>query len=271
VDTLDGQPLALLVNYACHPSILGGDNLLYSGDYTSYVQSIIEKVYDGRVTALFSTGAGGDVKIAVLTEDGSQFRYTDLEDCRRYGTIIAAEAIKVAEGIQTAPVEWVRARTKRVDLPLVVLPRPEEVEAELAAIEKELAELGAQGRRTDAKRLQREWAEATLASLQAGTAPTSVPAEVQLLRLGEDIAFFAVPGELFVEVGLKIKEAMGLPGSFVVAYANGYMAYFPSRRAEEWGWCAHDDSYKISPYPANFSGGVEDVLVAAVQELLSGD
>ena len=33
-----------------------------------------------------------------------------------------------------------------------------------------------------------------------------------------------------------------------------------------------DDSYKISPRPANFSGGVEGVLVvAAVQALLSGD
>ena len=56
VDAVDGRPLAILVNYASHPSILGGDNLLYSGDYASYVQSVIEKVYDGQVTALFSTG-----------------------------------------------------------------------------------------------------------------------------------------------------------------------------------------------------------------------
>ena len=74
-----------------------------------------------------------------------------------------------------------------------------------------------------------------------------------------------------MEVGLNIKQAMGLPGAFVVAYANGYMGYLPSKRAEQWGWCAHDDSYKISPRPANFSGGVEDVLVGAVRELLSSD
>ncbi|HDJ04727.1 MAG TPA: hypothetical protein ENF85_01880 [Candidatus Bathyarchaeota archaeon] len=268
VDKLNGEPLAILVNYACHPSIMGADNLLYSGDYTSYVQSVIEKVYDG-VTALFSTGAGGDVKIAVLTEDGSQFRYTNLEDCRRYGTIIAAEAIKVAESIKTKPVKRVSARTKRVDLPLVSLPSPEDVEAELSRIKKQVAELEAQGKDAYVKRLRLEWAQRTLTALRNKTAPTSIPAEVQMLRIGEEIAFFAVPGELFVEVGLKIKEAMGLPGSFVVAYANGYIGYLPSKRAEEWGWCAHDDSYKLSTRPANFSGRIEDVLVAAAKELLS--
>ena len=167
------------------------------------MQSVIETAYGGHVTALFSTGAGGDIKIAVVTEDGSQFRYTNLEDCRRYGTMIAAETVKVAE------------------------------------------------------------------ALREGMALTSVPTEVQLLLLGRDIALFAVPGELFVEVGLKIKQAMELPGSFVVAYANGYTGYLPSRRAEEWGWCAHDDSYKATPYPSNFSGGIEEVLVDAARELVS--
>lgn len=270
VDTLAREPLAILVNYACHPSIMGSDNLLYSGDYASYVQSVVEKVYDDRVTALFSTGAGGDIKIAVLNEDGSKFLYTNLEDCRCFGTIIGAEAVKVAEGIRTGPVESVSALTKQVELPLVALPTPEVVEADLARIQKEFEALEAQGKPTHQTRLQRAWAERTLASLRNGTAPTSIPAEVQLVRLGRDIAFFAVPGELFVEVGVKLKQAMGLPGSFVVAYANGCMAYFPSKRAQEWGWCEHDDSYKISPYPANFSGAVEDVFIAATRELLSG-
>jgi hypothetical protein len=269
VDTRDGKPLAILVNYACHPSIMGADNLLYSGDYASYVQSVIETAYGGQVTALFSTGAGGDIKIAVVTEDGSQFRYTDLEDCRRYGTIIAAEAVKVAEAIQTAPVERVSAQTKLADLPLCALPPLEEVEAELAATENELAQLETQGKPAASKRLRLEWAQRTVQAIREGMALTSVPTEVQLLRLGRDIALFAVPGELFVEVGLKIKQAMELPGSFVVAYANGYTGYLPSRRAEEWGWCAHDDSYKATPYPSNFSGGIEEVLVDAARELVS--
>ena len=98
-------------------------------------------------------------------------------------------------------------------------------------------------------------------------APRSIPVEVQLLRIGDEIAFFAVPGELFVEVGMKLKRAMGLPGSFVIAYANGEIGYLPSKRAQEWGWCEHDDSYKLSGRPANFSGEIEDVLLDALTEI----
>ena len=80
---------------------------------------------------MFSTGAGGDIKIALLNEEGSQFRYGDLEDCRRFGTIIGAEAIKVAEGIETVAVKEVSAKAMTVDLPFVDPPSVAEVEREL--------------------------------------------------------------------------------------------------------------------------------------------
>lgn len=269
VDAVDGSPLAILVNYASHPTIMGGDNLLYSGDYTSYVQSVIEKAYDGRVTALFSTGAGGDIKIAVLNEDGTQFRYGDLEDCRRFGTIIAAEAIKVAEGIKTQPVQAVTARTMHVDLPLCELPNSDDVQDFLEETKAKLTKLKQTNARADIEELHLAWANRTLAALEDGSAPSSIAAEVQLIRIGPGIAFFAVPGELFVEVGMKLKQAMGLPHSFVVAYANGVLDYLPSRRAEADGWCEHDLSYRITERPANFSGAIEGVLVEAAKKLLS--
>ena len=270
VDDLNRRPMSILVNFASHPSIMGSDNLLYSGDYVSYVQSVIEKVYDQRVKAMFCTGAGGDVKIALLTEDGLRFRYGDLEDCRKFGTIIAAEAIKVAEMIKTKPVNKVRAKTMKVMFPLVDLPSIEDVKKELEDLKKQIAELEEKGARTDEVRLRLEWAETTLAQLKEGTAPRSIPAEVQLMRIGDEVALFAVPGELFVEVGLKLKRKMrrSIPGSFIVAYANGCIGYLPSKRAEEDGWCKHDDSYKISLLPANFSGEIENVLLGAVEELL---
>lgn len=270
VDDADGKPFAVLVNFASHPSILGADNLLYSGDYVSYVQSAVEEAYGGKLTAMFTTGAGGDVKIAVLSEDGSRFRYADLEECRRYGTIIGAEAIKVSERIRTRPVERVEARTMKVEFPLVQLPEAEDVRREMHEIESQIEQLEARGERADEKRFQLKWAKRTLKALEEGTAPRSIPAEVQLLRIGDEIAFFAVPGELFVEVGLKLKKAMGLPGSFVVAYANGSVGYLPSKRAQEWGWCEHDDSYKLSERPANFSGDVEEVLLKALAEMMEG-
>lgn len=53
------------------------------------------------------------------------------------------------------------------------------------------------------------------------------------------------------------------------AFANGCIGYLPSKRAQEWGWCEHDDSYKFSDKPANFSGDIEDVLQEALRSMMS--
>ena len=63
VDNSEGRPLAILVNYACHPVVFGPDNLRYSADYpgamTRYVESKVEA--NPGVLAFFLQGASGDI------------------------------------------------------------------------------------------------------------------------------------------------------------------------------------------------------------------
>ena len=51
------------------------------------------------------------------------------------------------------------------------------------------------------------------------------------MRLGP-VRWIGLPGEPFVETGLALKQA---GASFVVGYANGYLGYFPIRRAYDEG------------------------------------
>jgi neutral ceramidase len=51
------------------------------------------------------------------------------------------------------------------------------------------------------------------------------------MRLGP-VRWVSLPGEPFVETGLALKQA---GATFVVGYANGYLGYFPIRRAYEEG------------------------------------
>jgi neutral ceramidase len=51
---------AVLVNYACHPSVLGPDNLQYSADYPGAMKRYIESQMPGA-TALFVQGGAGDI------------------------------------------------------------------------------------------------------------------------------------------------------------------------------------------------------------------
>ena len=55
--------------------------------------------------------------------------------------------------------------------------------------------------------------------------------DVQVITLGRDIAWVALPGECFVELGLSIKAASPFRQTNVVELANGRGQYIPNRSA----------------------------------------
>lgn len=55
-----GSTRAVLVNYACHPSVLGPDNLAWSADYPGALRRHLESQVPGAL-ALFVQGAAGDI------------------------------------------------------------------------------------------------------------------------------------------------------------------------------------------------------------------
>ena len=60
-----------------------------------------------------------------------------------------------------------------------------------------------------------------------------LPIELQGIRIN-DAVFVAVPAEVFVEIGLSIKEKAPYP-TFLVGIANGYIGYLPTTVAHEAG------------------------------------
>jgi hypothetical protein len=54
--------------------------------------------------------------------------------------------------------------------------------------------------------------------------------ELQVIRIG-DLALVALPGEIFVEIGLAIKNRSPFPVTAVVGLANDHIGYVPTRRA----------------------------------------
>jgi len=257
VDGPDGQPRAALVDYAAHASVMSWGRF-FAADYPGFLQSVVEKVYEDRITVLFANGASGDTKIKWLKkkEDGSDdFAYGGVEDARRWGTVRAGEAIETLEQIRTEQVGDLRVASKEIEFPMLPLPTVEEVEAELKAKQK--------------KGEDTTWEERTLVSLRAGIAPTSIIGEIQVMCIGPEIILAAVPGELFAEVGLKMREEVFCKHLFIVGYANGYVGYLPSAAScREDGDTPRYDWHKFFWYPANFSEGVESAILQAVRKLI---
>ena len=48
IDRLNGQPLAILVNYACHPVVFGHDNLRFSADFPAALSRSVEQSFSGQ-------------------------------------------------------------------------------------------------------------------------------------------------------------------------------------------------------------------------------
>lgn len=267
VDAEDGKPVAVLVNFAAHTSMLTAAIMQYSGDYAGHMATAVESHFGGDVTAMFCAGAGGDIKVSKEKPEGTAFVIATPEDCRHYGGILAAEACRVAEGISTAEAQTLRVVVTEVELPLVP---PFSVEA----YEREAAEIRATQPVPPGLAFTLEWAERSAQMVREGSAPRSLRVELQLLCIGDEIALFALPGELFVEVGKSIKDALGKPGAFVAAYCNDTprVGYLPSKLAASWGWCEvdHQLKYYTRPIlPSNFSGEVHDVLAEAAARMVA--
>ncbi|NKB70388.1 MAG: T9SS type A sorting domain-containing protein [Candidatus Latescibacteria bacterium] len=60
IDDLDGKPLAVLFNYACHAVVLGGGNRLLTADFPGYAMGHVEEQVPGAI-GLFLQGAAGDL------------------------------------------------------------------------------------------------------------------------------------------------------------------------------------------------------------------
>ena len=152
VTTLSGAPLAVIVNYACHPTTLAWDNTLISPDYIGALRETVEN--DFGAPCVFFLGACGELgpkegfvgDTAVADRNGRQVGYATLSALNGLG---AAGTDYVYQGpvISGATVgTWAylpqsedrRAETERfiggtstVDLPLKPKPDPVALQTEL--------------------------------------------------------------------------------------------------------------------------------------------
>lgn len=96
----DGQPLAILVNYACHPVVFGSDNLQYSADFPAAMARTVEEAFATEPLCFFLQGAPGDINpyYAVTPIEQGAMAMRD-----QAGRRLGQEAVRIAEEIHTKP------------------------------------------------------------------------------------------------------------------------------------------------------------------------
>lgn len=204
--SLDGEPLGVLTNFACHPAHLGGDDQLTAGWPGEFAKQMKAR---GWPVPLFLQGAAGEMH----TSDPQTGLDLSMEES---GKVIAEDTLRAISDMKFRDaLPGVGARQATVQLP-----HRSPSEAEIKGTIR-----GAQ-RFVDPKIYDRGMP----ALLERIKRQPLQPAEVQAIFLDEH-ALVSIPAEYFVQHGLRIKEQTHPRHTLVVAYANGMVGYVPTQEA----------------------------------------
>jgi Neutral/alkaline non-lysosomal ceramidase, N-terminal len=200
-DSLDGKPLAIVVNYAAHPVTLDGSVLKFSPDYPGHLQNRVESALGTH--CLFMQGAAGDMSP----------NRGDL-DTKGYGEALGNHVVALAQSVETKVPEKpsIKARvdkfnfTSRVDFNNRVL-----IAMYQGAFFPELV-----------NNFAREYRD--------GVRP-----ELTTVLLNGDTALVGASGEFFSNHSNRLKARAYLPHTLFFGYCNGHHMYFPTIEAASEG------------------------------------
>jgi hypothetical protein len=246
------HPIAVLYSYACHPVTLRENNLLISADYPGVASRLIERTFPGAV-ALFANGCCGD-------QDPLHTFWGSFERTEQAGQMVAGEVIQVAARLlahgrfESAPTLAQAARR----IPVPVMPLPDRAGAEELVRTQEQFLAGIRERKTQLEEtlfprnepfhsmiselypteglaeFYLNWAKHIQSLVERETPPPISQAEIQAMRIGP-LIMASLPGEIFVELGFRIKAALEGTPVLVSSYSNGNVGYVPTRSAYEEG------------------------------------
>lgn len=223
VDRLSGEPLALLTQYTCHPTILNFTNYLYSGDFISYYQEAIEKVFPSCV-AMFAQGCAGNVS---TRHNRKSFGVTE---ARRMGVMLAGEVIKDATLVDTHDDFELSAAIEPLRLKIRDFESDEECERRIKVVQDKIDELKANNAPENIQRTAYvEMQGATrYYRLKKRVDIKKVDVEMQRISIGE-WNIISTPAETFGEIGRNIRKLDPNKKTVVTGYTNGSVGYIPTR------------------------------------------
>src|SRR5262249_36476510 len=102
IDTTDGKPLSVLVNFTAHPTFMSEHDMLFSGDWPGHLQRTREALIGDGAPVLYYNGAEGDQAPAGRGDTGP----SRWERAERYGRDLGIVAWK----------QWQQTKTRR-DIP----------------------------------------------------------------------------------------------------------------------------------------------------------
>ncbi len=235
LDFIGNPKIGALIVYPCHPTILGADNLLYSGDLYSFAAEKLKADMNEGFIPIFANGAAGDLSTRFNRKNQS------VDEAKRLGSMLADQILRSMKLFKEIDQGRIELKEKILLLPK----RDVEAEGIKEKGEKLIIQLKETLKKTDLdpatrRKLQQDLMgiQIILSNLDAfkeelNKLPEKIPVELKVLTIGDKIAIVFLPGEFFSAFSRTIKSRSRYELTSVVGYTNGYWAYVPTKESYE--------------------------------------
>ena len=243
VSDKSGQTIAILFNYACHCTCLGGKDNHICGDWAGYAQEYLERDHPGTV-ALAMIGCAGDANPA--PHAGSGLAYAKF-----HGQAIAT-AVNEMFFLPMQPLRGqLGCHWKALALSLQKIPAREDFFKRVS----------------DPVWGFHAWQN--IRRINRGEVlPREIPYAVQTWNFGRELAIVFLTGEATVDYSLRLKKEFEDKRLWVTAYANAVPCYIPSKRVLREGGYEAETNMTYYDWPAKLDEGTEDRIIDSVHEIM---
>jgi neutral ceramidase len=247
--TMENEITATVVNYACHPVVMGPSNRMVSADWVGAMRQTVEQQITGLCLFIQSTTAD-------LNPHKMRWTADSWDEVEAQGNDVGAAVIRASEKTDALKVGAIKAQQSTQWLKLLpptgyneqihaFLP-PNLTDDEIhAAIHHEMP-----------------W----FTELDQHDDGLYSPMNVGVLRVG-DWALATIEAEPFVETGLKIKAGSPAGVTFVAGYTNGCNTYLPVASAYADGGYEVETAPLFYGLPAPFAPGCAEQITEAILKL----
>ncbi len=241
------QPRSSLTVFALHLDTMGGTE--YGADYPFYLERSLREKFGGNFISVFGTGTCGDLNHIDVSTNRLQ---KGGEETLRIGNALAQTVLQAQRGLEPTDKPSLGVRYAKVFAPL-----QEFSEEQIAQARERLPLVGTKGLSFLDQVQAYKVVDAQEMRTRSGP---MLPLEVEVFRLDNDTAIVGLPGEVFVELGLAIKQASPFRNTLVIELCNNDISYVPTKKAFTEG------SYEVVNSRVQ-SGGGERLVEAAVKLL----
>jgi len=239
--------IATYVNFAMHPDTVGG--LEFSADYPGALSRLLGEYKGTNMVTVFANGTCGNINHVDVQWANPQKGHTE---AARLGTVLAAHVFKAYTRLQPIEPSALRVRSE-----IVKLASPELKPSDVDSARDTVARIGT---KNPPKFLEQVNVFKVLDVAAREGKPHEV--DVQVIALGDEIAWVSLPGEIFVELGLEIKKKSPFRHTVIAELANGAIGYIPNEKAYDEG--------NYEPVSARCAKGSGEKLVETAVRLLRG-